>query len=469
MNLKTLFNDRQFYKSALNLAIPIVVQNLVLSSLNLVDNIMVGRLGDSSIAGVGIANQLFFLLNLFLFGVASGSAIFTAQYWGKKDISNIKRVLGICLASGILISLVFSILGFVFPKAVVSIYTKDLEVMDLGVRYLRLVSLSYTITAISFAFAFTLRSIGQVKLPLAVSVTALSVNTILNYTFIFGHFGFDAMGVEGAAIATVIARFIEASVLIFMIYRKKYIIAGSLKEYFDLSFGFVKNFYKVTIPVILNEGIWALGVTTYSIVYARMGTEVIAATNIVSTIERIALVAFQGFGSACAVMIGNKIGAKREDQAFVYAKRFLTINTTLGILVGLFIYLGSPYILSVYNVSQTTLNYSRNILVVLSFSLWAKVFNYTNIVGILRSGGDTRFCLLLDTCGMWLAAIPLVALAGLYWHLPIHIVYIFVYMEEFSKLVIGLPRVLSKKWINNLVNQGGSHNTETSSEIAQTS
>lgn len=466
MDLKTLFYDRQFYKSALRLAIPIAVQNLVLSSLNLVDNIMIGRLGDSSIAGVGIANQLFFLLNLFLFGVASGSAIFTAQYWGKKDIRNIKRVMGICLASGILISLIFSVIGFVFPKAVLLVFTKDAEVIDLGVRYLRVVCFSYTITSISFSFAFTLRSIGKVKLPLAVSSIALSVNTILNYTLIFGHFGFKALGVEGAAIATVIARFIEASVLIFIIYRKKYVIAGSLKEYLDISFEFIKRFYKVTVPVILNEGIWALGVTVYSVVYARMGTEVIAATSIVSTIERIALVAFQGFGSACAVMIGNKIGAKKEEQAFVFAIRFLMINTVLGIVIGFFINIGSPYILSVYNVSQTTLSYSRNILMVLSFCLWAKIFNYTNIVGILRSGGDTKFCLLLDTCGMWLAGIPLVALAGLYWHLPIHIVYIFVYMEELAKLIVGLPRVLSKKWINNLVNQVDFQSTKTSSEIA---
>jgi putative MATE family efflux protein len=453
VDLKTLFYDRQFYKSALRLAIPIAVQNLVLSSLNLVDNIMIGRLGDSSIAGVGIANQLFFLLNLFLFGVVSGSAIFTAQYWGKKDTQNIKRVLGLCLASGISISLVFSIIGFVFPKAVLAVFTKDAEVIDLGVKYLRIVAFSYTITSISFAFSFTLRSIGKVKLPLVVSTVALSVNTILNYTLIFGNFGFKALGVEGAAIATVIARFIEASVLITIIYRNKYVIAGTLKEFLDISFEFVKNFYKVTIPVILNEGIWALGVTVYSIVYARMGTEVIAATNIVSTIERIAFVTFLGFGNACAVMVGNKIGAKREDQAFIYAVRFLVINTVLGVAAGLLIYLGSPYILSVYNVSQTALNHSRNILMVLSFCLWAKIFNYTNIVGILRSGGDTKFCLFLDTCGMWAAGIPLVVLAGLYWHLPIHIVYIFVYMEEMAKLIIGLPRVLSKKWINNLVSQ----------------
>jgi putative MATE family efflux protein len=465
VNLKTLFYDKKFYKAALRLAIPIAIQNLILSSLNLVDNIMIGKLGDSAIAGVGIANQLSFLMNLFLFGVVSGSSIFIAQYWGSRDTKNIKRILGLCLISGILVSFVFSIIGLAIPTKVLNIFIKDAEVVSLGSKYLRIVSLSYTVTAISFAFSFTLRSIGNVKLPLIVSTTALGVNTFLNYALIFGNYGFKALGVEGAAIATVIARLIEATVLIFVIYRNKYPIAGSLKEYLDLSSKFIGKFYNVTGPVIFNEGIWALGVTTYSLVYSRMGKEVLAATNISSTIERIAFVTFLGFGNACAVMIGNKIGAKKEETAFVYAIRFLLINTVLGIVVGLFIYIGAPHILSVYSVSETTLTYSRNILIVLSFSLWVKIFNYTNIVGILRSGGDTKFCLFLDTCGMWFVGIPLVALGGLYWGLPIHIVYIFVYMEEAAKLIIGLPRVLSKKWINNLVNHADASSVSVAPEV----
>lgn len=450
MNLKVLFSDRKFFKAAIKLAIPIAFQNLILSSLNLVDTIIIGGLGETAIASVGLANQYFFLLNLLLFGVVSGSAIFTAQYWGRRDIPNIKRVLGLCIMTGIVMGAIFTLGGLLFPENILSIFSDDLEVIRIGSGYLRIVALSYIITAISFAYSFTLRSTGYVKSPMIVSIIALGVSTVLNYLFIYGLFGFPELGVNGSAIATVIARSIELSLMLYVVYKYKHPIGGSIKEMLDLSLSFIKKFFKVTIPVILNESIWALGMTAYAFVYAHMGTEVIAATNIVGTIEKIAFVVFLGFGNAAAVMIGNKIGQQKEKEAFEYALRFIILNPLMGILAGILLYIGAPLLLSAYNVSELVHNYSKEVIHVLSFFLWVKTFNYTNIVGILRSGGDTKYCLLLDVGGMWLVGVPLVALAGLYWKLPIEQVYIFVYMEEIAKFIVGLPRIASKKWINNL-------------------
>jgi putative MATE family efflux protein len=450
MNLKVLFSDKKFFKAAIKLAIPIAFQNLILSSLNLVDTIIIGGLGETAIASVGLANQYFFLLNLLLFGVVSGSAIFTAQYWGRRDIPNIKRVLGLCIMTGIVTGAIFTLGGLLFPGHILSIFSDDLEVIRIGSGYLRIVALSYIITAISFAYSFTLRSTGSVKTPMIVSIIALGVNTVLNYLFIYGLFGFPELGVNGAAIATVIARSIELILMLYVVYKHKHPIGGSIKEMLDLPLSFIKKFFKVTIPVILNESIWALGMTAYAYVYAHMGTEVIAATNIVGTIEKIAFVIFLGFGNAAAVMIGNKIGQQKEKEAFEYALRFIILNPLFGILAGMLLYIGAPLLLSAYNVSELVHNYSKEVIHVLSFFLWVKIFNYTNIVGILRSGGDTKYCLLLDVGGMWLVGVPLVALAGLYWKLPIEQVYIFVYMEEIAKFIVGLPRIASKKWINNL-------------------
>ncbi|MFL0248173.1 MATE family efflux transporter [Candidatus Clostridium stratigraminis] len=450
MDLFSLFMDKKFFKALLRLAVPIVLQNLVLSSLNLVDTIIIGGLGERAIASVGLANQYFFLLNLLLFGITSGSSIFTAQYWGNKDIKNIKRVLGICIITGGLGALIFTIGGLLIPEQILGIFSKDRDVIVLGGQYLRIIAFSYIITSISFAYSFTLRSTGQVKIPMFVSVTALGINTVLNYALVYGYFGLPKMGVQGSALATLIARIVEMVLLLSVVYKTKNVIAGRLKELLDLSADFIKNFFKVTIPVIMNESIWALGVTLYSVVYARMGTEVIASTNISSTIERITWVIFMGLGNACAVMIGNKIGEGDDKEAFIYAKRFIILGPSLAIIGGILVYFNSHFILSAYKVSPTVYNYAAKNLIVFSVFLWVKVFNFTTIVGILRSGGDTKFCLFLDTSGVWLIGVPLAFLGGLVWHLPVYWVYTLVFMEEVYKLILGLPRILSKKWINNL-------------------
>lgn len=450
MKLLSLFNDKNFFKSMLKLAIPIVAQNLILSSLNLVDNIIIGGLGEQAIASVGLANQYFFLLNLLLFGITSGSSIFIAQYWGNKDIVNIKKVLGICLITGGIAALIFTLGALLLPKQILSIFSKDTAVIIEGSKYLRIICWSYIITSVTFAYSFTLRSTGQVKIPMVVSVIALAINTVLNYTLVYGLAGFPKLGTDGSAIATLIARTVEMFLMLFAVYRNKNIIAAKFSEMFHLSVGFVRNFFKVTIPVILNESIWSLGVTLYAVVYARMGTAVIASTNISSTVERITWVIFMGLGNACAIMIGNKIGEGNEKDAFLYAKRFIILGPSFAIIAGVMVALNSHYILLAYNISPLVYEYASKNLIVFSIFLWAKVFNFTSIVGILRSGGDTKFCLFLDAAGVWLVGVPLAFLGGLVWHLPVYYVYALVFMEEVFKFIFGLPRILSKKWINNL-------------------
>lgn len=450
MYLAQVFGDKKFYKTLMNLAVPIALQNLILSSLNLVDTIMIGKLGERAIASVGLANQYFFLLNLLLFGICSGSAIFTAQYWGNKDIKNIRKVLGICLISGGIASAVFTIGGLLFPEQILSIFSKDKDVVVLGSQYLRIIVFSYIITSISFSYSFTLRSTGEVKAPMVVSTIALGTNTVFNYLLIYGKFGFPRLEVRGAAIATVIARVIEMMLILYVVYKNNNVIAAKISEMIDLTSSFVKNFFKVTAPVILNESIWALGVTLYAFVYARMGTNVIASTNISGTIEKIAWVVFMGIGNACAVMIGNKIGGGDEEEAFTYANRFIILGPSLALIIGFLVFLSSGWILSPYNVSPQVYEFARRNLIVFSVFLWAKCFNYLSVVGILRSGGDTKFCLFLDTGSVWLVGVPLAFLGGLLWRLPIYWVLTLISLEEVFKLVFGLPRILSKKWINNL-------------------
>jgi putative MATE family efflux protein len=448
--IRDLIGDRKFFKTMSKIAVPIIVQNLILSSLNLIDVAMIGGLGDTAIASVGLANQYFFLLNLLLFGISSGSAIFTAQYWGNRDTKSIRKVLGIGLICGIIASSLFTIGGLLFPEQILGLFSPDAAVVDLGSKYLRVVAFSYIVTAITFSYSLVLRSTGNVKVPMIVSMVALSTNTVLNYILINGKLGAPAMGVEGAALATVIARVIEMVFLLYMVYRQKMVVAASVKEMLAFDRKYLAEFFKVIIPVILNESIWALGVTIYSVVYARMGTSAVASTNIAGTIERITWVIFMGLGNACAIMIGNKIGQGDSKIVVDYAKRFLSIGGILAIIMGFFVALTAPLALRLINASPEVTEYARLNLIVFSCILWARVLNFTIIIGILRSGGDTFFSLFIDVGGVWFVGIPMALLGAFVFKLPIYWVYAMVALEEIFKLVFGIPRVLSKKWINNL-------------------
>lgn len=452
--MRYLYNDKQFYKTLLHLAIPIATQNLVASSLNMVDTIMIGRLGETEIAAVGQANQLFFLFMLFLFGVNSGASIFTAQFWGKGDIKNIRRVLGIGLMTATMASVIFTALALLFPEQVLRIYSADPAVIALGSDYLRIVGWSYGITAITFAYSAVLRSTEQAKLPMMLSVVGLGTNTLLNYLLIFGEFGFPMMGVKGAAIATVIARAVEAVLMVLLVYGKKHVAAGSIRELLDLSRDFVKRFYRTTVPVILNESLWAIGTSIYAIVYGRIGTGAVAAVNISGTIERIAMVLFFGMANASSVMIGNRIGAGEEDKAYDYGKRFLTLGPLFGILMGFILILSRGFLLIFFNISPEVDLAAQRILLIFGLIMPVRIFNLIMIIGILRSGGDTRYSLFLDSVGVWCIGIPLAFIGGILMGLPVYWVFLLVATEEVFKIIFGYRRFFTKKWINNLVQSG---------------
>ncbi|HHT64688.1 MAG: MATE family efflux transporter [Caldicoprobacterales bacterium] len=449
--LNDLFEDRKFYQTLLKLAIPIAAQNFVASTVNMVDTVMIGQLGETEIAAVGQANQLFFLFALMLFGVISGSAIYTAQYWGVRDIKNIRRVQGLALISACAVAGVFTLIALFFPMQAMRVYSKDPVVVDTGVRYLRIVGLSYIFTAVSFSYASILRSTEQPKLPMFISIISLIANAVLNYILIFGKLGSPALGVEGAALATLIARVVETALMLIIVYTGKYVPAARIRELLDVSREFTVRFFRTAVPVILNESIWALGVSIYSIVYGRIGTSAVAAVNISGTVTNLAMVLFQGMSNAAGVMIGNRIGAGEEEHAYIYAKRLLALGPALAVLMGCLLALSSGFFAGFYNVPQEVQLYAVRLLIAFSLLMPFKMFNLINIVGVLRSGGDTRYSLFLDTAGVWGIGIPLALAGGLLLQLPVYWVYFLAGLEEVFKLVLGLRRFRSRKWINNLI------------------
>lgn len=449
--LRGLFQDKAYFRSLTHLAIPIVIQNFISAAMNIIDVAMIGQMGETAVASVGLSNQAFFMLNLFLFGTGTGSAIFTAQFWGRRDVTNVRKILGLCLTIAVAGSLVFTSIAIFFPKAFLGIYTSDAAVIGLGSKYLRIVGFSYVLTAITYSYSSILRSTEQVRLPMLVSGAAILVKTGLSYVLIFGKLGLPALGVEGAAIGTVTARLLECATLLGLTYATKTTAAARFSEMDGFRSGYFSKYLKMAMPVVANELLWSIGVSVYNLVYAHISTEAIAAMNIVASIENLAFVLFISISDATGILIGNRIGAGEEQRAREYARRSLTLGVMGAILVGLGILLNIDHILAIYNVSEVARTYSHNVLLVSAGVLWLKVSNLLIIVGVLRAGGDTRFSVLLDISTVWFVGVPMAVIGGLYFHLPVYTVYLLIASEEAVKFMIGIQRFRSGKWLHNLI------------------
>ncbi len=447
------YRDPEYFSEVQKIAIPIIIQQLMFSGLNMLGVIFVGQKGEASVAAVGLAGQVAFLLNLVHFGIISGAAMFSAQFWGRRDVPNLRRVLGLCLMMAVSASFIFFALSQLWPSQILSIYSKDSSVIDLGTDYIRTFSWTFIFYAITFSYAFVMRSTGDVKTPTTISVLALLLTTFLSYSLIFGKFGLPELGIQGAAVAAVIARLLECVTLLTVIYRGNSPVAASLRELTNFDGGFFGKVIRPMFPVILNELLWALGVTTYNVIYGRMGTSSYAAMNIVSTIEQMAFVIFIGIANATSVLVGNRIGAGREEEAQLYAGRSLGLGVVGGIIIGLILQLVKEPVLSLYNVSPEVIENAGHVIDVVSLFLWVRVTNMTIVIGILRAGGDTRFSLFLDGIIIWLVGVPMAYLGANVFHLPVYLVYLCAMSEEVTKWFLGIARYRSRKWINDLAAQ----------------
>lgn len=450
-NLKKLFVDTNFYKNLCIIALPIVIQNLIGYLLNFMDIIMVGKLGVAEIASVGIANQYFFLFNLLIMGLYSGCGIFISQFWGKRDIKNIRKVLGVALISGVCIATILTLLGIIIPEKIISTFSKDLKVIDLGAGFLRIVCISYIFTAITFGYSVALRCIEKATVPMVISAIALLINTSLNYILIFGKLGFNTMGVRGAAIATVISRIIEAVIILIYTYKYNKVLAAKISEMTAVTKEFILSIYKTAIPVLLNEACWGLGVIVYAGIYGRIGKEAVASVQICTTIQNIFMVVVFGLANASSVMIGNKIGAGEELTGKIYAKRFCILGAIAAISLAGLLSLTAPIMLSFFNVSTEVLHDSLIILYVTSLIFIFRVFNIISIVGILRGGGDAKYSFTIEFYTMWLIGVPLAFIGAFVLKFPVYLVVALVTVEEIIKCFFAVSRLISNKWINNVI------------------
>lgn len=451
MNLSFL-RDRTFLRELLTIAIPISFQQLIYASLNMIDVFMVGQLGETAIAAVGLSNQVFFVLILILFGATSGMAIFTAQFWGKHEIEPIRKVLGMSLITATCVALIFTLVATLMPEAVLGFYTDDTEVIDLGSSYLRIVGFTYIAVAIATAYIAVLRSIQLIRLTIIATVSALTFKTILGYGLIFGIGGLPELGVRGAAIGTASGWTLELVLLLILIYTQKTPLAANPLTLFSFDKAFFGRVLKTVWPAVANELFWSFGITTYYAIYAHIGTDSIAAVNINATIEELGFVVFMGLANGCAVMVGNRIGARKNDEAYEIVRRVIIIGVTFAVIVGVIIFFLRDVVVGRYDLSPSGAKNVRMLMLMMACTLWIRMFNFSTFVGALRAGGDTRFALIMEICSIWLIGVPAAYIAAFVFHLPVYYVYLAVSIEEIAKAFVSGWRFKSKKWIHDLVN-----------------
>lgn len=347
--------------------------------------------------------------------------------------------------------LFFFTAAFFFPQSVISIFTQDQKVIYFGGQFISIISITFITTSISIPFVTALRTTEQAHLPLKISSCAFIINTFLNFTLIFGKFGFPSMGVIGSATATLIARSVELLLLIFVVVVRKNIVWGTIKDFFSFDFEFCKRVLKNAIPTTINETMWGLGMATYAVAYGRMGTTEFAAFQASNTIHSIFILAIFSIGDAILVLVGKEIGKNHFELAYEKAKKLLKLGVFTGMAAGFVLILVSPLVIQLFNFSQNGRHYISVILLIYGFAMWIKLFNGINIVGTFRGGGDTKFAMILEVACVWLVGVPLVFAGTLVLKLPIYWVVLLAHTEEFIKAIICFARFKSKKWINNLI------------------
>ena len=447
---KSVFLDKKFLTALFTIALPIMLQNFLSAFVNILDTVMIGKLGTVELAAVGLGNQLFFLLNLILYGVGSGSMVFTAQFWGKKDFKGLQKTFGISIGVAVLFGVLFTVCCVTIPKEILSLYTKDSVVIETGVQYLRLSALCFLPFAVNFMLMITLRSIEKVKVAVSATLVSLVVNTVLNAVLIFGLFGAPALGVCGAAIATVAARFVELCITFTVTKYRKYPVLGTFKSHFSFDPKFLKVYFLIVLPVLLNESLWSFGITFHHKIFAGIDTFSYAAFNITNTISQLTWVIFIGFGNGVSVLIGKKIGEKHDSEARQYASKVLLFIPVVGVFIGALLIPISYLAPFIFNVEPIVLSTVKKLFIVLACCYPLKACNMCILIGLVRAGGDTRFGMICDTFIMWLIAIPLAYSVSVYTALPPWVIYMCLFSEEPLKLLLGLWRIKSGKWLHSV-------------------
>lgn len=460
MKKNYLRREPGFYKRLFLLALPLILQNLITTSLGFVDTFMVGLLGQSELSAVTAANSPIFLVQVIIFGFISGLTILTSQYWGKGDVDAINRCMGVALYIGVAIAAAVALVLFCFPHFVMSMVTNNALLIELGAPYLRIVGISYVFNAASSVYVGMQRSTENPAMGMIVFAASMLLNTFLNYILIFGKFGAPVLGITGAALATLTSRIVEF-IITWTYAALNRRIPLRMSSLLHPGKAILGDFVKYSAPVLVNESMWGLGTTMMTVIMGHMtiSAEILAAYAIMGNIDKFSTVTCFGIAGASAVLVGKRIGeGASKDETYDLSWCLLLVSLFIGLAVAaalaivlptLFI----PYLYPLFHLEELSLHIAVVMCVVYICMMPMKAFDITNITGILRAGGDARMASVIDLCPLWLVAVPLTALTGLVLGAPVEIVCLCIQTENVCKMPLGILRLRSRKWINDITRE----------------
>lgn len=443
----------KFYRTVIALVVPMALQNLINVGVTAADVIMLGAVGEKALSGASLAGQIQYIMTLFLFGLTSGATVLTAQYWGKGDKKAIEKILGMAVKAAVCVTALFTVAAFAIPEYLMRIFTSDPEVIAEGINYLQIVGFTYLMIGITQAYLYIMRSVERVVVATVVYLMSLICNIILNAVFIFGLFGLPAMGVRGAALGTLCARILEVVLVAgyARIFNKE--IKLRMKYVIHTDRVLFRDFMQYALPVVINEVMWGLGTATNTAILGHMGSAAVAANSVAQVARQLATVVAFGLSSAAAIQLGKTIGEKKTEHAKAYAKQFIILSVVMGAIGGALILAISPVAAAALSLTDTAKDYLRIMFLVMSYFVIGQAFNSTMVVGVFRSGGDTRFGLILDVTTMWCCSILFGFLAAFVFKLSVPIVYMILMSDEIIKIPITYKRYRSYKWLKDVTRE----------------
>lgn len=454
--MQLITKDRSFYKKVLLLALPIAMQSLITIGVNMLDTIMIGRLGEMKLSATSLANQFITIYHIFCMGLGMGASVLVSRYWGmrtndkEKAENALKTTVCIMIRLTVGLGLIFALLTLFIPESIMGMYTNKDEIISLGVIYFRYSVITYFFLGLSLVCTIVLRCVGQVKLPLFVSIGAFFVNLGANYIFIFGKCGMPRMEVAGAAIGTLIARVFEASVICGYLLLKDDRIGFRIKNLWMKTGNLLGEYIRISIPVLISDGILAIGNNSVAMVIGRLGVTFVAANAITSVTQQMSTVLIQGVSQAGAIVTGQTLGEGDKEKAINQAHGFLGLGIMLGLFSAFFILVTSEPIIRSYQVSEETAHVARQLMDAISLIIVFQAMNSIMTKGVLRGGGDTKMLMVTDNIFLWVLSIPMGIIAGLVLHLPAFWIYICLKFDQIAKAIWCVLRLRSGKWIKKI-------------------
>lgn len=441
-----------FRSELLGLAMPIAFQQFMLALVSACDALMLGGVNQDSLSAVSLASQVTFVFNLILTALTIGENMFVAQYYGKKDFHGVRTSAALVMKYVLLTSVLFQLMTFAMPEALIRLFTDDTVLIVLGSRYLKWIGVSYLFSGIMQVIQGLLKNCGYVKKSTIVSAVVVCTNIVLNAILIYGWFGIPRMEITGAALATIIANGIGLSMAIYILLREKQ-LRITVQDIKAINSGMTRKFWKYVAPVFLNEIVWGGGFTMYSVISGHLGSDAVAASSVANVTKNLLICVSTGFGCGGSIMIGNLLGEERFREAKETGNILCKVALLSGLLTGGMILLLIPGILHFVDLTDTAAGYLRWMLVMSSYYMIGKSINSMTIGGIFPAGGDTKFGLKCDAITMWCFAVPVGCIAAFVWKMPVLVVYFILNLDELVKLPAVFRHYKKYIWVNNITFQ----------------